>query len=1213
MPLNQNAIVFILYRHKKDRFKLTAKDIHRIADTLAKVTAPTEPGISIENRIPILHWNRIQCSLALRHQVSTPDAPMDIYRNLRPIHYLPMDLPPTTITPEEYRMFDPLLSLREDGDIPDGAIPTQLRNYIRMKDKEHQNRNVFYVTSALIEAMSKMESNRRRIILRVMSLIGSPTGHLLSGCIPQKPLECPRCLKITPTLWTIPTPAMKTFPATRAIVKSIAENKLREPAFVGAPPKCLDKCFTHATNRLLSSPVHVCYQCAIPVIERVRSSSAPPSSINHLTDDLKNIAQNRSPTLGFVESPPETNHPWGSISDHKLIGRTLKEPFSEDTERKVIALAPTLRPKSVDLRFFVSLPIDPSNHTMALTLQDCEEWSLEAVRELTSQPEPSMAPPNQLPAIPMERGPSRILPDLLQHDPPRRETQRKKRAVKPPPAATRNQQTPGGKASQTPETPAAEMNYTENLTQWLQDTPPDSFPHWLFVTAIRKGLRRADPNYPDLCEWLEELGTSSPAEMNTLTSALNALYTFKRIFANNRVYPEIDKPDPNHNLLRVMMGEPEVGSSDWQDVADEILHTPTDKQSMDSISQRLRIIANVTRTCCIRSSNYAKGEAILSDRSAFNETLPMNSFVEAPNPDDVLQHLKSIKPPRTRHQEDEMVKLTRWSGANALLLMKARRHTARPNLSALYTAPDGNCLFHSVNAAQYLLHPHTFTKTLNHEDLRSLACYLAKVFVVNNEDYDQDLKDSTIKDIDRSIMDGCDFISEHVMSALASARNGDIVVIKEIGEPHRYSPIAEMLTFLKVPTETPKAETIILLHRTSTASHFDVAYERPANASPTKITQQPTPPREHTPTHKRRQEHSPSPTTGTNSTESIGDEDPNGEDTANQNDPLNPTADEPPQSASPPLPPILRGPVPRMHPPQSPSHAEATQTFPPYRPPLPPGPPPRKAQPWPSPRPEASPHSSETGKTAPDPFAPTRPSIRTNVLQRGPPGSTQQLTPRESPTSPPVLPPIHGHIPKSRSPPPSGEQTSPMPRLPSIYANVSESGPRVMAEELTPGACKPPIAPSTPGDWPSQGYPGFTQHPSPNRSPPPPTLPPIHRCGSPSTRSTPYPGDQPARMPSPPPIHVRPVEAYGFESQVDTTAAEEKPTPPPAATQLPPIPLPPDAESMSKSQLKRWIKHQRKVPPETAAIPTSPHQPNSDSNISRPLSTKTWEGLTPTQ
>ena len=241
-------------------------------------------------------------------QVSTQEAPIDIYRNLRPVHYLPMDLPPTTITPEEYRMFEPLLSLREGEDIPDGAIPTQLRNYIGMKDKEHQNRNIFYATSALVEAMSKLESTRRRIMLRVMSLIGSPTDHLLTGIATQKHLECPRCLKTTPILWTIPTPAIRTSPATRAIIKSIAENILKRREFVGAPPKYLDKCFTHATTCLLSSPIHVCYQCAMPVIERIRSPNTP-SSINHLVDDLKDIAQNRTPTLGFVESPPETKHP----------------------------------------------------------------------------------------------------------------------------------------------------------------------------------------------------------------------------------------------------------------------------------------------------------------------------------------------------------------------------------------------------------------------------------------------------------------------------------------------------------------------------------------------------------------------------------------------------------------------------------------------------------------------------------------------------------------------------------------------------------------------------------------------------------------------------------------------------------------------------------------------------------------------------------------
>ena len=112
------------------------------------------------------------------------------------------------------------------------------------------------------------------------------------------------------------------------------------------------------------------------------------------------------------------------------------------------------------------------------------------------------------------------------------------------------------------------MNYIESLTRSIQDSPPSAFPSWLFITAIRKGLRRADPNYYDVCEWLEELGTSSPAEMSSLTSALNALYTFKRIFVNNHINPEADKPDPNHNFLRVMIGEPEVGANEWPDILD---------------------------------------------------------------------------------------------------------------------------------------------------------------------------------------------------------------------------------------------------------------------------------------------------------------------------------------------------------------------------------------------------------------------------------------------------------------------------------------------------------------------------------------------------------------------------------------------------------------------------------------------------------------------
>jgi hypothetical protein len=103
----------------------------------------------------------------------------------------------------------------------------------------------------------------------------------------------------------------------------------------------------------------------------------------------------------------------------------------------------------------------------------------------------------------MGRGPSKELPNLSQPNPPMRETQRKKRTIKPPPTPTWKQQTPGKDASRAPEAPTTEMNYIENLTRLIQDSPSSAFPSWLFATAIRKGLRRADPNYPDICEWLE--------------------------------------------------------------------------------------------------------------------------------------------------------------------------------------------------------------------------------------------------------------------------------------------------------------------------------------------------------------------------------------------------------------------------------------------------------------------------------------------------------------------------------------------------------------------------------------------------------------------------------------------------------------------------------------------------------------------------------------
>jgi hypothetical protein len=182
------------------------------------------------------------------------------------------------------------------------------------------------------------------------------------------------------------------------------------------------------------------------------------------------------------------------------------------------------------------------------------------------------------------------------------------------------------------------------------------------------------------------------------------------------------------------------------------------------------------------------------------------------------------KLPHTAHQNDEIIKLTIWSAANTRLIENARIVTSIPALSTFHVPPDGNCLFNSVNAAQYLLNPNNPSKTLKHEDLRSLTCYLAKLYITNHEEYDQGLKDSFMKDIDRAVMDGCDFFNEHILIAIASIRNGDILIIEESVNSNRYAPLHEMLEHLAQPAETPKTETIILLHRTSAAQHGAVAH-----------------------------------------------------------------------------------------------------------------------------------------------------------------------------------------------------------------------------------------------------------------------------------------------------------------------------------------------------------------------------------------------------
>ena len=259
----------------------------------------------------------------------------------------------------------------------------------------------------------------------------------------------------------------------------------------------------------------------------------------------------------------------------------------------------------------------------------------------------------------------------------------------------------------------------------------------------------------------------------------------------------------------------------------------------------------------------------------------------------------------------------------------------------------------------------------------------------------------------------------------------------------------------------------------------------------------------------------------------------------------------------------------------------------PYRPPLPPGPPPNRIPPWPALRTEAASPVPEVRKSIPEPFPPTPPNIHPGNSQRTSPGPIQRPTPRESPTSPSPLPPIHGHkLPSPRSPPLPGDRPAPMPRLPPIGVRDPESESLATAGQPTMGSLRPPTPSNTPADGSKQRSSDLAQRPFSNTSPSSTTLPPIHRGEPQNQRSPPNSGDQPSRMPSPPPIHVG---DSGFESRLapGATAAEEQPSPRTHRHHNPNWPE--NWSTLSKGERRRW---NRENPNPTPTPP--PRQPEPD-------------------
>jgi hypothetical protein len=686
-------------------------------------------------------------------------------------------------------------------------------DYITIKDRENAKRNVFTVISALINPIMALETTRRLMMLRTMSLLGSPTDHLdPNSAIPRAPLQCPLCHKLTPTLWRItrahpePAPAIITEIATH-----MSSNELLPP---GASEEYIEKCRTQLRSFYSNRPVSICYQCAIPVIIETRKGlRETPTSLNHIVDDIKNIAQNRQPTLELTETPPEREHPWGSLQERDIIGSFVKGNSPDGPNRRIIALAPTMDlSRPLVPCYFISPPTSTPNPEPSHQEKN-DEWGIETTLYYNKVYNESTGIASSIPKPPAAKKRPReahSIPDMNHGA-----SQWKKRPVKSP---ERTQPSPQAQKPTGPTSPPQQQRTREQLISYIQQT--DDGPQWLFALIIKRCVTREDPTYREVISWLTEIETARADDLASLTLFLESLYgDMKRRTRSDIIIPEANKPVPNRGFLRAMMGEPIDEPSAWRDISNELskvleARDPTDIEHLRITFAKLQQIASDTKRLLTRAQNYKRGDEILANHLKFRITPMETSYLLDHDPKSSLERLRLL--PRSTHIDDEVAKFKKRSEVNDALLHNARNYY--PKLDPLFVQSDGNCLYHANNAAQHALGPHLNpATTLSHRDLRLLACALAKQYIagLDPETYDQETK----AEIDRAVMDGSDSTNEVLMIALASIRNGDIVTIDEMSPPRRYVPNTEMQKLL-VPTPVPpKTETIFLLNRAG--AHYD--------------------------------------------------------------------------------------------------------------------------------------------------------------------------------------------------------------------------------------------------------------------------------------------------------------------------------------------------------------------------------------------------------
>ena len=141
------------------------------------------------------------------------------------------------------------------------------------------------------------------------------------------------------------------------------------------------------------------------------------------------------------------------------------------------------------------------------------------------------------------------------------------------------------------------------------------------------------------------------------------------------------------------------------------------------------------------------------------------------------------------------------------------------NLSPLLVHGDGSCLFHATNAAHQALDNNT--DIIPSPDLRLAACTLARDFLLSNTPL---CTEQNLLELENSLDESEDVFNELIFLSLATIRNGEIIILNEMGNITSYTPHTDMKQILLQGKEhpLPPQEPIILLHRSSTVPlHYD--------------------------------------------------------------------------------------------------------------------------------------------------------------------------------------------------------------------------------------------------------------------------------------------------------------------------------------------------------------------------------------------------------